>query len=115
MYTCSFTVTVNDTEAPQITCPNNIVVSNDAGLCSAVVTYQTPSGTDNCPGANTTQTAGLASGSAFPVGLTTNTFKVTDAGGLMTTCSFTVTVNDTELPQISCPSNIVHISNHAEI
>jgi uncharacterized cupin superfamily protein len=57
-----------------------------------VVTYTTPVGTDNCTGQTTTQTAGLASGSTFPVGTTTNTFKVTDAAGLMATCSFTVRV-----------------------
>ncbi|MBK6698525.1 MAG: HYR domain-containing protein [Saprospiraceae bacterium] len=107
MTTCSFTVTVNDTEFPVISCPNNIVISTDAGLCTALVTYSTPTGTDNCPGAVTTQTSGLASGSAFPKGITTNTFKVTDAAGNMTTCSFTVTVNDTEFPVIACPSNIV--------
>lgn len=105
--TCSFTVTVNDTELPQISCPNNITVSTDAGLCTAVVNYATPVGTDNCPGANTIQTAGLASGAAFPKGTTTNTFKVTDATGNMMVCSFTVTVNDNELPQITCPANII--------
>ncbi|MEO1029819.1 MAG: HYR domain-containing protein [Bacteroidota bacterium] len=40
------------------------------------------------------QTAGLPSGSAFPVGTTTNTFVATDASGNQSTCSFTVTVND---------------------
>jgi hypothetical protein len=91
--TCSFTVTVNDTEDPAITCPADITTSNDTGDCSAVVTYTTPVGTDNCTGATTTQTAGLPSGSAFPVGVTTNTFVVTDAAGNTATCSFTVTVN----------------------
>ncbi len=43
---------------------------------------------------NTTQTAGLPSGSAFPVGTTTNTF-VTSNGNGVDSCSFTVTVNDT--------------------
>ncbi|WP_346857051.1 HYR domain-containing protein [uncultured Draconibacterium sp.] len=47
--TCTFTVTVNDTLAPEITCPANISVSNDAGLCGAVVNY-TVSSTDNCSG-----------------------------------------------------------------
>jgi hypothetical protein len=63
-------------------------------------------GTDNCSGSTTEQTAGLASGSTFPVGTTTNTFKVTDASGNTAECSFTVTVNDTEDPSITCPSNI---------
>jgi hypothetical protein len=40
-----------------------------------------------------TQTAGLPSGSAFPIGETTNTFEVTDAAGNKSTCSFTVTIN----------------------
>ena len=104
--TCSFDVTVNDTEDPAITCPADITVSNDTGDCSAVVTYTTPVGTDNCTGATTTQTAGLPSGSAFPVGTTTNTFVVTDAAGLTATCSFDVTVNDTEDPAITCPADI---------
>ena len=103
---CTFTITVNDTEAPAITCPAAITTSNDTGDCSAVVTYTTPVGTDNCTGATTTQTAGLPSGSTFPVGTTTNTFEVTDAAGNTATCSFDVTVNDTEDPAITCPADI---------
>ncbi|WP_026837735.1 HYR domain-containing protein [Gillisia sp. JM1] len=111
---CSFTVTVNDTEAPAITCPAPITQSNDAGVCGAVVTYTAPVGTDNCSGSTTTQTAGLASGSTFPVGTTTNTFTVTDASGNSTSCSFTVTVNDTEAPVLTCPSPITQ-SNDAGV
>jgi hypothetical protein len=70
-----------------------------------VVTYTTPVGSDNCGGATTAQTAGLPSGSTFPVGTTPNTFEVTDASGNKTSCSFTVTVNDAENPVISCPSS----------
>jgi CSLREA domain-containing protein len=90
---CSFTVTVNDTQNPVITCPANITVAeNPPGSGAAVVTYAAPVGTDACPGATTVQTAGLASGNAFPVGVTTNTFRVTDAAGNTATCSFNVTV-----------------------
>ena len=104
--TCSFTVTVNDTELPTITCNAPVVVNNDLGVCGAVVTYSNSS-TDNCPGQVITQTAGLASGSVFPIGTTTNTFVVTDASGNTATCSFTVTVNDTELPTITCNAPVV--------
>ena len=97
---------MNDTEDPAITCPADITTSNDTGDCSAVVTYTTPVGTDNCTGVTTTQTAGLPSGSTFPVGTTTNTFEVTDAAGNTATCSFDVTVNDTEDPAITCPADI---------
>jgi hypothetical protein len=102
---CTQTVTVNDTEPPTISCPGNITKNNDPGVCGAVVTYTTPVGSDNCPGATTAQTAGLPSGSTFPVGTTTNTFEVTDSSGNKTSCSFTVTVNDVENPVISCPSS----------
>jgi phosphatidylethanolamine-binding protein (PEBP) family uncharacterized protein len=107
--TCSFTVTVNDTEAPSITCPANVNVSNDPGQCAAIVTYSV-SFNDNCAGATLNQTAGLASGSSFPSGVTANAFVVTDGSGNTATCSFTVTVNDTEAPSITCPANVV-VSN----
>ena len=103
--TCSFTVTVIDNQAPTISCPSNITVNADLGTCSNSISYSTPVGTDNCPGASTTQIAGLGSGASFSVGTTTNTFRVT-AGGGTATCSFTVTVIDNQAPTISCPSNI---------
>jgi VCBS repeat-containing protein len=112
--TCSFTITVNDAEAPVITCPDDITVDNDEGICGAVVTYTPPTGTDNCPGAITTQIAGLGSGATFPVGSTTETYQVTDAAGNSSTCSFTVTVNDAEDPVITCPDDIT-VDNDAGI
>jgi hypothetical protein len=105
--TCSFTVTVNDVTLPNITCPANIVTSNSPSTaCSAVVTYSI-SGSDNCTAPSLTLISGLASGSAFPVGVTTNTWRATDASNNTRTCSFTVTVNDVTIPNITCPANIV--------
>jgi uncharacterized repeat protein (TIGR01451 family) len=102
---CSFTVTVNDVENPSITCPANITVTESpAGSGAAVVTYAAPVGTDACPGATTVQTAGRPSGNAFPLGVTTNTFRVTDAAGNTATCSFTVTVR--------LPPDLSVIKNH---
>lgn len=88
------TITVIDSTPPTISCPADITVylplnSTDTSM---VVNYTAPSGSDNCSGATTTQTAGLASGASFPVGTTTNTFRVTDAVGNFAECSFTVTV-----------------------
>ncbi len=104
--TCTFTVTVNDNEAPAINCPSNIVVNAVLGTCNAVVTYTTPTGTDNCTGATTLRITGQNSGTSFPIGVTNNLFRVTDGAGNSTTCSFTVTVNDGEAPTVSCPANI---------
>jgi hypothetical protein len=101
--TCSFTVTVNDTQNPVITCPANIVQPAAAGQCSATVNFNVTAA-DNCPGV--TVVSSPASGSVFPVGTTTVMATATDAAGHTATCSFTVTVNDTQPPTISCPANI---------
>jgi hypothetical protein len=53
----------------------------------------------------TTQTSGLPDGGTFPVGVTTNWYKVEDGLGNKDSCSFTVTVVDNESPSISCPND----------
>ncbi|MGB2088296.1 MAG: lectin-like protein, partial [Psychroflexus salarius] len=52
------------------------------------------------------QTAGLASGSSFPIGTTTNTFEAFDEYGNTSSVSFDVTINDTGNPSITCPDDI---------
>jgi HYR domain/Secretion system C-terminal sorting domain len=83
-----------------VNCPADIITNSDEDECGAfvefVVTFD-----DNCD-ATLMQTAGLQSGSLFPVGITTNVFKVTDAFGNVSTCAFTVTVSDTEPPVLNC-------------
>jgi hypothetical protein len=74
-----------------LTCPSNMTVSNDPGECGAVVNY-TASGT-GCG----TVTCDHPSGSFFAVGDTT----VTCTSSTGPSCSFKVTVNDTEAPTIS--------------
>ena len=102
---CSFTVTVNDTQPPSITCPPNVTQANDAGQCGAVVSYPAPTVSDNCSGAGT-PVCNPASGSFFSTGTTTVNCSVTDAANNTGSCSFTVTVNDTQNPAIMCPANI---------
>ena len=105
--TCSFSVTVNDTQLPTVTCPANISTPAATNQCSAVVTYTTPTASDNCAGA--TVTCSPASGSTFNVGTTTVTCTPKDAANNTgTACTFTVTVNDTQPPTIgACPANIM--------
>ncbi|TLY30245.1 MAG: HYR domain-containing protein, partial [Ignavibacteria bacterium] len=92
---CSFTVTVQDSQRPAITCPGNINAENERGLCSAVVNYPAPTATDNCPG-TIAISCNPPSGSAFQVGSTTVNCTATDSAGNVGKCSFTVTVADTE-------------------
>lgn len=46
---CSFIITVNDVESPLLTCPSDVTVANDVGVCGAVVTYGVIDVSDNCP------------------------------------------------------------------
>jgi hypothetical protein len=110
---CSFTVTVNDTEAPVVSCPSNIVKSNDANQCSAVVTFNATAN-DNCDG-TITPICSPASGSIFPVGTTTIVCEATDSSNQTGSCSFTVTVEDQESPQITTHSSPIKLwpPNHS--
>ena len=55
-------------------------------------------------------TTSSSSGDTFPVGVTTVTATAVDGVGNTTTCSFDVTVTDTEAPTITCPDDIT-VSN----
>lgn len=108
--TCTFTVTVVDNQAPTIgACPSPITTNTSAGQCSAVVTYTTPTSSDNCPGQ--TVACNPPSGGAFPKGTTTVTCTATDTASLVASCSFTVTVTDNQAPSITCPGNINAVEN----
>lgn len=105
---CTFTVTVTDSTSPTITCPANQIKCNDPNQCGAVVAYPDPTADDNCPGVSAS--CNPASGSFFAVGTTTATCTATDANGNMSTCSFTVKVNDCQAPSITCPANITAVT-----
>lgn len=88
----AFIVNVLDTISPVwVSTPQNITT----GSCANTVNYIAPTATDNCSGVNVVQIAGLPSGSIFPIGITTNTFAVTDSSGNSSFMSFTVTVTGT--------------------
>jgi hypothetical protein len=103
--TASFNVTVTltalDVTAPVITIPNDITVTTAPGETTAVVSFATITALDDVDGSVTvTQTAGLASGAAFPIGTTTQTYTAIDAAGNPATASFIVTVNLNQVPVV---------------
>jgi hypothetical protein len=106
---CTFKVTVNCVTPVFTTCPSNKTVNTDAGLCSAVVAYTsaaTGTVTVSCnytfSGATTGSGTGNGSGKVFNRGITTVTITASNLCGTAT-CSFTVTVVDTEKPRITAP------------
>ncbi|MBL6730474.1 MAG: HYR domain-containing protein [Bacteroidia bacterium] len=87
-------ITVLDTIKPTIvTSPSDIAL----GYCDAAYSYASPTGDDNCS-VTVTQVAGLPSGSTFPVGITVNTFEISDPSGNTVSTSFTVDIRDRYLP-----------------
>lgn len=88
---CAFTVTVNDTEAPVVTCPADVVADQLPGVPTVVVNYPAPIATDNCPGV--VAACVPPSGSPYPVGINATTCTATDTSTNSANCAFNVTVN----------------------
>jgi hypothetical protein len=104
----TITVSVIDTIPPVITgCPNGpIIVNSPSSGCSATVTWNIPTVSDNCSGVVISQTQGLPPGSVFPVGFSTITYAAADVAGNLTSCSFLIEVRDVTNPVITCPEDI---------
>jgi hypothetical protein len=103
---CSFSVTVNDTQPPSLTCPlNQTAMTPLTGGTSVVVSYPAPAVSDNCSGVIAVCTP--PSGSTFSLGVTTVSCTATDASNNTTTCSFTVTVYNACLQDDSSPTTVI--------
>lgn len=108
--TISVTFTVNDTTAPLITCPANILnVHTDAGICAATVNPGSATASDNCstPTIVGVRSDAQALNALYPKGTTTITWTATDAAGNHSSCVQTITVIDVEPPTISCQADLI--------
>ena len=93
----SFTVTVNDIEAPtMLDMPANVTVPSVPGACSKTVFWITPTAFDHCDEVGFA--ASHVPGTSFPLGETTVSYTSTDSSGNSSTSSFTVTVEDLDAP-----------------
>ncbi len=101
--TASFTVTVKDTTPPFITTPAPVTVEA-TGPSGAAVGFAATAA-DLVSGSRAVS-ATPASGSVFPVGVTTVNLSAADPSGNVATSSFTVTVKDTTPPFITTPAPV---------
>ncbi|WP_040474117.1 HYR domain-containing protein, partial [Flavobacterium frigoris] len=109
-------ITVLDNITPTISCPSNLNLNVGTGTCTASVATISPTTADNCSVTKLTWTLAGATTAAsaatginnlgtqiFNLGITTVNYRVEDAAGNFATCSYTVTVSDNQVPDISCP------------
>jgi len=94
----TFQVDVVPNTPPTIHLPSDI--SAEATSPDGADVTWSATATDNEDATPPTPTCSPASGSTFPLGITTVDCSVTDSGGLQDTGSFTVTVEDTTPPQL---------------
>lgn len=94
-------VTVMDNELPAIS-TSDVVVTNDAGKCGALVTLSKPATSDNCGIASVTNNAPAF----FPKGTTVVTWTVKDNSGNTFSQNSNVTVTDIDKPAITAPANV---------
>ena len=93
-------ITIVDEIPPVITCPSDLVVSTDAGTCSASgVTLGTATVTDNCETIIATNDGTTTYGLGVTIVTWTGTYNVDQT----VTCEQTVTVEDNENPVAICP------------
>ncbi|HTK16568.1 MAG TPA: HYR domain-containing protein [Acidimicrobiia bacterium] len=100
----SFDLTVVDTTAPVLSLPADVTAEAN-GPSGLIVSYSATAG-DLVDGAVSTSCV-PASGSSFPVGVTTVTCSATDTAGNESTGDFTVSITDTTAPVVTTPDNIV--------
>ncbi|HBB94346.1 MAG TPA: hypothetical protein DC054_03055 [Blastocatellia bacterium] len=105
--TCSFTVTVNDTQPPTISAPANATYQ-----CASQVPPASPAqatASDNCgaPAVTVSESNNGGAGSPASPLIITRTYTATDAASLSTSATQTITVIDNTPPSITCPANIV--------
>lgn len=102
---CTFTVTVNDREAPRFipAPPPNLTADAEPNRCDAIVNFD-PLAVDNCPDPAMVNCV-PPTGTRFNKGVTAVNCTARDAANNTATASFTVTVSDRQPPTIICPPN----------
>src|SRR4029453_2411699 len=103
--TCNQIISVDDSQAPLITCPPNITIECTASTLPANTGIATA--TDNCDSTPAITFSDVTMGGLCPEKFTiTRTWRATDDCGNSSTCNQIISVDDSQAPIITCPPNI---------
>ncbi len=95
LHTYTHTITLNDDEFPEITCPVNISMVLPSGVTSTTVTIVPATAKDNCGAVvEGVRDDGMELTDSYPLGVTTILWSATDDCGNVSTCTSTVTITD---------------------
>ncbi len=122
---CVFSINIVDNQPPAVTCPANVTISTDDNIVGMMICHATltnvydltaTTATDNCtPFASLTRAWAITgpipampaasgsntlAGTMLGLGANVVTWTVTDANGLVNTCSQTITVADQVKPDV---------------
>ena len=101
--TCAQTITVFDDTNPIITCPPGITI--ECGSSTLPANTGTATATDNCGGDPTIEFADGTITGICPMSFI-RTWTATDSCGNSTSCTQTITLEDTTPPVITCPLDV---------
>jgi len=110
---CTFTVTVEDTAPPLMICQNSTVQLDAAGQATITANDIDNGSTDNC--GITSLSLDQENFDCSHVGVNTITLTATDAAGNTTTCTSTVTVEDTVAPSVVCQDITVQLGTNGMV
>jgi len=98
-----------DTEAPTIVCPNDTILELTNNDCAIILNLDIPFATDNCAITSLTNDyTNIDDASAFyPIGETEVIYTAIDNAGNSSTCDFTISIVDNEVPILIVPDTIV--------
>jgi hypothetical protein len=91
------------------------VIPNAAGLCGSVFSYSRPPVTDNCGVARVELIRGRPSGTFFPVGTSTLTWKATDINGNVSNFVQSIVVTDVQKPTIVAPPAVSTVADRGKM
>ncbi|MBV5345075.1 MAG: HYR domain-containing protein, partial [Rhodoferax sp.] len=118
---CSFSVNVADQTPPTfVNCPANITMNANTGGCGKSVTWTPPTFSDNCTIPLTPVSTYVFSthtpGTFFYFGATTVTYTANDgSGNINNSCTFSVTINDTQAPLAHCKNATVALNGSGSV
>lgn len=110
--TCTQTVTVEDNTAPVIVCPAAVTVQCDDDVPAPDTTSVIAS--DTCPDKTVTVIHVGDVSSGFCPRIITRTYRADDGNGNTSTCTQTITVDDTIAPVITCPPNATKVCENCD-